>query len=128
MKNMTKFCSNEPYYIFLAQKFIENDVLKVDTLKMKDFLVCRNFWCQILAKIGDNECLKMDFTLRFKFLCLVSLQNNQKPPKECPVKIWCHSNKIFRSFKKNREGSLRPPPKTRIRVVSKRDLKIENLG
>ena len=58
---MTKFCWNEPFYMLLAQKLIEDDVLKVDMLKKKHFHVYRNFWCQILAKIGGNESFKNGF-------------------------------------------------------------------
>ena len=115
LKNLKKKRLNlvrmSPTRFFYHKNSLRTMYLKIDILKTKDFHVCRNFWCQIFAYIGGNECRKMDFTLQFKFLCRMILQNNPKPPKEYPVKIWSHLDKILRSFeKKQGGGTVGTPP------------------
>ena len=87
-------CSHSENYP--KTKLIENDVLKVDILKMKDFYVYRNFWCQVLTQIKGSEYLKMDLVLQHKYICQISVQDNQNFSKA--FKIWCHSKKEFRTL------------------------------
>ena len=64
---MINSCSNEPYYMFLAQKLIENDAFKIFMLKMKDFQTCRNFCHEHLAEIVEENAKKSILRYNSKF-------------------------------------------------------------
>ena len=55
LKSMSNKWLDELYYMLIAQKVIENDVLKVAALRIRKFRGFRNFCIRDLAQMGGKR-------------------------------------------------------------------------